>query len=561
LKTRFPVLPKAASPASRRAEPSAPTSPSAPAAPTGRQWLAAAALIALYAALGLWRPGRPGLHYDEAFPASFAYKLLHPETPWQLPYGRRIAVGNRFLVGSTGNHYRGPLRGYLTAPWVMVMPLGTAAVRALGVLTGAAALVMVFLIMGRWFGARAGWLALALLALDPSFILQTRSDMHMNGLLLCLRLASLWALDRLWSERAWGPGAALFALTAAALWSSGEHFWFLGGVAAAAAVVARERWWRRLRENAWLLWVVLPLLAWAVLFVWADAVSPEPLARDFFERLRRVLAEQRFEEVFRRLRLIGNTLNGNAVESYYLAAPLAGRWLPFWEVLAFATALFFLRPGGPRALFLLCLPFFSLVLLVLTPPVYAPHHVMVVYPFLHMFAAAALSGLWPASGPRGPAPFRGSRAVAAVLLVFFGAGGLRQFAGFHERFAAGGAHPKWSESIDEAAEVLRESGRPAVCLDWGLGHNLAVLTRGKSPVREVRYDRREGFRTYGHEELWAGLFADRSTLFVLHAEPHSVFPGAREEFFALVREHGRRARPAAVVRRQGAPFIEFYEAY
>lgn len=538
MKPRFPALPGAAAPRASRAETRKP-----PAVPplTLRHWLIAALLLSLYAALALWRADRPGLHYDEASSASLAYKTLHPDTPWRLPYGRPVGVGSDFV---------GPLKAYLTAPWLMLFPLETWSLRLLGALTGLAALAMTFALMGRWFGPAAGWTTLGLLAVDPGFILQTRSDMRMNGLMLCIRLGSLWALDRVWSKRSWSHGLLLLALTAAGLWTTGEHFWFLGGLLAAAAVVARKEWWGHLRENVWLLWVALPLAGWAVFFMYANAVSPEPLAPDFFERLRRVVTEQRFDEVARRLRLVGNTFNANAVESFYLKTPLGERWLPFWELLAFSVAVFLRGAVKPRAFFLLCLPYFSLLFLALTPPVHAPHHVMSVYPFLHMFVGAALSAL----------PAGWWRRAALGLLLFYAVGAGREFLAFQRAFAAGKEHPKWSASIAEAAAFLREAGRPAACLDWGLGHNLAVLTQGKVPVREVRYDRQKGFQTDERDAVWPGLFQDRDTLFVLHAERHEVFPGTRGGFFALAGAAGRRPRLAGVVRHAGEPFIEFYEA-
>ncbi|HRZ18082.1 MAG TPA: hypothetical protein P5141_11020, partial [Candidatus Hydrogenedentes bacterium] len=255
-----------------------------------------------YLAISLWHIGRPGLNYDEAYPASLAMKLVHPELPLQLAYGKTTRFFGRFMIVQP-SALHGPSRVYLAALWASFFPTDTVSLRLLGVVLGAWALWMLFLLASRWFGSGTGLLVTAMLAVDPTYVLMLRHDIHFNALGLCLRLIALGLAARLWAGVPWRrDGWKLALVILLGTWTSVEFLWFVGGLFAALAVVGRGKWSRWLPEKGWWLWLVLPLAMWAAFFAYAEYITPEPLLPASVRRVFRVLADFRIDEGLKRLR-------------------------------------------------------------------------------------------------------------------------------------------------------------------------------------------------------------------------------------------------------------------
>jgi hypothetical protein len=534
----------------------------APPVRRGHLW-ALAAVVLVYAVVSLGAPSRPGLDYDESFPASVALKLARPDAPLDLLFGWGITAGGRFFPLTLSQYY-GATRVYLEAAWFALGPGPSAAsLRFLNVLVGAVGLLLCFRLAARWFSPKVGLWTVLFLAVDPGYLFLIRNDYSSIGLELLLRLGCLLSVARLWDGASWArEGWKLGLLILVGLWTGASFLWFLGGLVLAAVVVGRARWRRVAAEKSWLGWVALPLLLWVALFEYVQHLSKDPWGVSLLHRLVRVVLDFRVGEAVKRLSLIGHTFNGNWAESQFLGRGLPGLWFPFWEVMALALAVFLAGRFGvwsterdrrsSRESFLLSTGAFSLGLLTLTPPVYGAHHVWVAYPVWHMFCAASLARLAAASPS-----FR--RWGVPVLAAAVAAAGLGAAAHYHRRFAAGDVSPRWSPAIDGAARWLEAQGRPTVCLDWGLAHNLAVLTGGRLPLSEPYRDPEKGYREAGYEAAWRDRLADPARLYVLHAPAYSFRASARGSFFRIVREIGGKPRRVAVWPHRGRDFIEVYE--
>jgi len=169
-------------------------------------------VLAILAAAALARSidiGRnpPGLFVDEAFKGYDAYSLL--KTGQDL-WGERLPIFFR----SWGDYNSGLYR-YLTVPWVALLGLTEAAVRATGVLFGTLTILAVFLLGRRLLSEKAGLAAAALLAVSPWHFQFSRSGFRGILLPFFLTVSALLFLRALERKRWWMvAAAAAFALSA-----------------------------------------------------------------------------------------------------------------------------------------------------------------------------------------------------------------------------------------------------------------------------------------------------------------------------------------------------------
>ncbi|NLE75933.1 MAG: hypothetical protein GX605_04175 [Chloroflexi bacterium] len=168
----------------------------------GRAWTTPAGLLALLVlGLGLRLVGitfQP-LWWDEGYSVYFA----------ALPLGE--------MVRQTAVDIHPPLYYALLHGWIGLWGPSVSALRWLSVLAGLAAVPLAFALGRAWWGARAGWLAGALLTLSPFHIYYSQ-EVRMYALVATLGLAATALYVRLWragkggSRWAWvGYGAALAA--------------------------------------------------------------------------------------------------------------------------------------------------------------------------------------------------------------------------------------------------------------------------------------------------------------------------------------------------------------
>lgn len=131
--------------------------------------LIAAAVVLLYVP----RLGQvpPYLHHDELFFANQAHAIA---TTGHDTEGRFMPVSFEVYPGS----WFQPILVYVTAPFLMVLPLSATAVRLPSIVIGAIDAALVYLIAARVFGSvRWGLVAAALMALSPAHLIHSRIAM------------------------------------------------------------------------------------------------------------------------------------------------------------------------------------------------------------------------------------------------------------------------------------------------------------------------------------------------------------------------------------------------
>ena len=193
--------------------------------------------LALLLAFTLRQLDLPGLYYDEALDLTPMLTLLHGGAPELL---RGVGFG-RFPIMLLD--YMGSLAGYMTLPFLAIFGPGVAAARVQPIFFSALTLFLAHAQTRRWFGPRVAWIAVTLLAAQPSYVWFTRQGISVTsvmtvfawGGLLCLT-ASGGGLAR--TPGRWGAAGLLFGL---GLWAKLPFLWWLMMLAMMAGVYLLTR--------------------------------------------------------------------------------------------------------------------------------------------------------------------------------------------------------------------------------------------------------------------------------------------------------------------------------
>lgn len=206
------------------------------------------ALSALALLLRAYRLGAQSLWFDEAYTAAIA----------GMPLGNAL----RALIAD-GVH---PPLFYLLESLVMRVGRDEIWLRLPSVLAGVPAVPLLYVLVQKWAGRRAGLLAAALMALSP-FHLWYSQDARMYALLGTLSILSMIFYDRL-LERPDARNFAGFALTNSIAYLTHYFGFFLPIIQLGHLVIHLRRHWRLLRA-----WTVSQALAAAPALLWVVAIS------------------------------------------------------------------------------------------------------------------------------------------------------------------------------------------------------------------------------------------------------------------------------------------------
>lgn len=184
--------------------------------------LALPAIVGLAAALRCYRPAREGLWLDEAMSVRFA----------------RLPLAD-VLTMPPAREFNPPLYYALLHFWVAAGGEGEAAVRALSILLGVAAVVCVYRVGRLLLGEEAGLVAALLLATCPYHVYYSQ-EARFYALLVTLTLVSMEAFVRV--LRGGGRGAqAAYVIASVLLFYTHAHAVFVLAVPVLYALVAYAR--------------------------------------------------------------------------------------------------------------------------------------------------------------------------------------------------------------------------------------------------------------------------------------------------------------------------------
>jgi 4-amino-4-deoxy-L-arabinose transferase-like glycosyltransferase len=507
--------------------------------------LLAAAFCLLFLLEGLAFIPYVGLQNDEAI---FAGTIYPPPGLFQ---SMRIFGHTRFPTMVTS--YAGTLKDCLYRGIFGLFEPSVWSTRIPMLLAGAATLWMLFVLVRHLAGPRAALAATALLATDASFVLTNCLDWGPVALQHLLLLCGLLLLLRFHGSGRVRFLAAAFFLFGLALWDKAVFSWTLAGLVAGAALIfPRALRLRLTRRN----------LAVAVVSL---LIGAAPLVSfNIKRRLETFRGNARFssEDVGGKATVLWRTLAGGSLFGYLVRnepppvhAPSGNEMealsvrlseafgqtqaglLPFACILALAL-LPWLWPTPARKPMLFALIFMVVVWLQMAFTKGAgegAHHVVLLWPFPHLFAGVALA---EASRRLGRAALP---ALAAALIAVCGSG-LVVLNQYLAQLVQNGPTTVWTDAIDPLSAYLRASpARRMVAVDWGVINPLRILDRGRLPL----------------EQASAEIPAD--AVFISHTPGNEVLPGGSAHMDALAQLAGRRPEVLAVINdRHHRPIFQVY---
>lgn len=480
-----------------------------------RRWAVTIILLGLawYALLGLQRPDRPGLQYDECL---FIPPLLNAPSHFAMA---RLGENGPVLMHMP---YLGGLKSILMKPVFAVAGINVRSIRYPMVLLGLLALALTALWAWGGIGRREAALAVALLALDPSTLHHVREDWGPCALALLLRTGVLLALFRFIKN---GKTGALFLaafLAGLAVWNKADFALFLVALALAAGIWLRA--FLAVNARTWVKAAIFFILGClpALLFWLTQAQQLSLAAQATQHPFSLVGFGYKLLAVFDTLRgfyPIHTFLGEGSITTKRTLLPhvlLAGLLLLPWLNSR-------IRRGGRNTdktlLFLATLFGAHFLLLVLTPQTFGSHHFFSLAPVAHLLAAALIVSFLDLAFTSE----LGRRAAAVLLLFPILLTGLIASVDAEVVLNDRGGDGAWSPSIYQLADELDEqSDSNVVFLDWGLANPLVAL-RGRFAYEEVFWSLAVAPALAGALDELDRRLLDSHSLFISHHEGYVVF--------------------------------------
>lgn len=551
-------------------------------------WLGA--MLALYLALTSYQLGLPGLHYDEAREAGVnALELLT---------GAPVTAFRNVSVVLFGWHlplmvqdYIGALNVYLALPGLALTGIGVPNLRALAILTGLAALLMLERAVSEWqrlgyeaaneTGAAvasplatpvslAGLLTVTLLVASPSFIFWSRQGIFVTNLTQPFTFYCLWqALYWLRSGRtpalmrsAFAGGLAIYAKFIA-VWIIGPFVlivagWWIGRYFQRKAALPRLS---MLAIGGVVLAFLLPLLP-ILWFDWQTGAAGDlwhKLDHSYYGVNNRDLLHNlpiRWAQLLQSLRgdhlwyLGGIYRNGAApwLAGLVLIIALGRAWrtvaLPLLLLaLVFGASLFTISDLFVTH-YALVQPFVIAVVGIGLATWFQPVQKFRQMPW-HM---AALTRMWPI--------------LALVVVLLWSSLDLTATLRYHAALGRSGGLADHSDASYHLAYYLRYQGLGApLALDWGIDAPVRYLSAGAvTPIELFGYaSPRQPDAAFG-QRLRAFL-ANPQNVYLLHAPAQTVFAGRREQLAQEAKTLGLTlVQEKQFTQRDGTPLFEIWRA-
>ncbi len=529
----------------------------------------------MYLALTVYQIHLPGPNYDEAVEAKPAVQFLQ-----HLPVeAHRNAVIHVF--GGTLPlmivDYVGALNAWVLLVCFQLGGINVATMRLWPIAVGAVIVGLTWLLGRKLFGARAGFAAAMLLAVQPSFIFFARQGIYVTNTTIALMLAIWLALWRLMETgRARWLALAAF-MTGLGLWAKFIMLWPLVATALLLPVIWRLRTGldlaaaegfspqALLHPRFWIPAILLFLAGLSPFLLFN--IQTGATFKHFTETLNRsyygVENAAYLENLATRWEQIRHFLRGD--HFWYLGGNFVDglAWPAFLTAIVLMLLCLFLRRKQPRAWAMalraaLVLLFFLLLLLQspLTPTALWYTHLAMFSPVL----ALVIAGGWELLFRE--LPGRWGWMAAGIFIAAMSLSGLRADVNYHRALAATGGYADHSDAVYRLTDELLARGIVSpYALDWGFDAPVILISQGRVNPIEVfgyePYDRPDD----AFPQRMQPLLQDPNAYFLVHAPDRTNFPGRREALQALAAELGLEMETVAIIReRSGAPHTEIWHA-
>ena len=500
-----------------------------------------------------------GIQNDEVLFAGAIYP------PWGVQHCIRF-LGHTFPTMLLS--YVGTLKAWIYRVAVFsVVPPSPWSIRLPVLFIGAITIWLFFEFIVGWAGLRAAIVATALLATDATYVLTTCLDWGPVVLQHFLLIAGALLLLRFHrSGRVLELGAGFFAF-GLGLWDKALFSWALIGLAVATAVVHRRALFRELTRRNLAVAALGLVLGSAPLLVYNRSSRLSTIGENA------QLSSARFAHKATILRnsLEASSLFGYIVRDEATLQPVKprneveqfSRWVSeatghrqagllwFACILAFALLPWLWNTPARKTML------FAFVFIVVTWIQMAlmrragggAHHTVLLWPFPHLFAAAALaqiSRFWHRTGVA---------ALAGITVLICGSNLLvlnEHFAGLAER----GTTVIWTDAIYPLSGYLRGSNAASVYItDWGIYAPLRALNEGHLPLKNGD----EWFLVDNERKLPPEALAAPNVIFVGHTENNEIATGTAAGFESLAESAHLHKRVFKLIEdRNGRPIFELF---
>lgn len=507
-----------------------------------------ALLGALFIALGLPFVRGLGIEADEALVANGIYPRAAPWYSWDIGEDE-IPI----MILS----YVGALKAWIMNLLLLIWSPGKMVLRMPGLLLGAMAIWLFWLLLDRVAGVRAAWIGAVMLAADTSFLLTQTVDLgfvamqHVFKLGACLLLFDFY---RSGSERRLAAGFFLLGL---GVWDKAIFGWVIVGLALAAILVFPREVKANLRLRP-LAIASCAALAGALPFVVYNTARP-------LETLR---MNAGFENapLAGKFHLLRETVNGRILFGFLTSEDPGPRpnqlkrwpvkladWISnlagnprrnFFElaVIAATASIVFLRRTPALKPMLFALLYLAVVWIQMTLTAGAggaAHHIILLWPFHFLLIAIALAHM----------PWRG--AAVAITAVLCGSS-LLVTAHYWSDLVRNGPAIRWTDAIHTLNDSLAKLRAERIfVMDWGIIETINFLSEGATPVQfaEALDD---------NSNIHAAI-AGPKNVFVDHTPQFSILPATRRVFDHVAAAGGfHKETMETIYDRNGRPIFEIF---
>ncbi len=523
--------------------------------------------VLTFLVLGCLWSDYPGVHYDETLFVFASYPRIPGSSHFQIDF-----LGRPFTVMLMP--YVGGLKGWVYRVILHVAPGSAATLRVPVLLFGAISIFLLYQLARRTLGTVAALVAAWLTATDPTYLFTTRLDWGPVVIQrLCLVLGCFLIVR--WHQEKQGRFAfAAFFVFGVGLFVKVSFHWLLVGLGVASLIVFPRELWRGIRTRTLTLAIAGSLLgAYPFLYYrWLQPAAETSLGVTFETN------PQKFLEKYWMLKrsFDGTVLQGwicqlsaeqvadppDAVARVlYGLGDFQGRLRPSWFLPALLAS-FLLLPlslrsrYGPAILFSLVFCVTAWVQMFVIEAGGSVHHVVLMYPFPHLFVAATVAflheGIASRISRRAAAP--ATVAIAGLLV----AGNVASTAHQYGQILRYGSDTVWSDAIYPLSEYLNaQSAAQVVVIDWGIGSQLRFLSNNKMQQTGVPNVTGDAAEATAVLEDWIDK---PNILYVAYASDEICpFPRAHELFREMVASRGYELRlERGFADRNGRPIFHVY---
>lgn len=500
----------------------------------------------------------PGLHYDEIL-------FLHPFLyDWSLFRARVEGTDIPLMLMS----YVGALKTWLYWPLYTYLPASVWTIRLPVLLLAGVNVWLIYRLGRRLWEPRAGLLAAALAATDPTLLLSQVFDWGPVALQVFLSLSALLAWLR-WRDTGSKAGLALFGLCCGlALWNKAIFAWLLLAVCAAALVT----WPRFCHPRGWIPATQRYGAAWAAgLAAFLLGAAPF-LAYNVRYRSATVEQNARFESSFpsHKLHTMAASLDGHIIgtdvglfaiweEACTVsslrpddpAPELAGAllwlpwstWTPWLLMIALAVTVCQWRRSEAAAVRFLLLVFVlhSAIAVWTVGGGSGLHHYAPLLPALFLAIGGAWSMLWQLAASAGQRAAGWAPLLVAAVALAGPLQGAFTLSAWQQRAAQCGGRPIWSHATQALATHIRT--HPSMrfyAVDWGIDAQVVYLAEKRGHMAHLGELNEEVVTEGPQFERIATIFADPSTRLVGFPQGAGNIAAQHQRLEELLALHGYR---------------------